>query len=313
MTNNFRKACITGGAGFIGSKLARQLLDQGMAVTVLDNLSVGIRENVPSDANLIVGDILNPADCQTALKECDILFHLAARVAIRSSFDFVVEDTMCNVVGTASILREAIRIGSVRKIVSASSMGVYADSSDTTPISESHPVIPISPYGISKFALEQLTHRMAGAAGLESICLRLFNTYGPGQRLSPYVGVITIFINRLRAGKPVTIFGDGMQARDFVHVDDVVSGFMAAMNSGIRGETCNIGTGVPHTVNQVFELLSAALKSSIRPTYAPVAHGELRFSIASIEKAREVLGYQPKNSFEEALPRVVSEVMATKP
>ena len=301
---------MTGGAGFIGSRLVDRLLERGMRVTVLDNLSVGLRENIPAAARFVEGDILNPGDCRNALEDCDLLIHLAARVAIRSSFDYVVEDTMCNVVGTASILREAVNGGSVKKVISASSMGVYSGADTPTPITENHPTVPASPYGVSKLALEQLTHCMAAAAGLERVVLRLFNTYGPGQRLSPYVGVITIFINKLQAGERPTIFGDGCQARDFVHVDDVANGFLAAMNSDANGETLNIGTGVPHTVNQVFAAVAGIFKSDLRPIYAPGVPGELRFSIASIERARLLLGFRPAFKFEESIPAVVAQVLA---
>jgi len=310
MSPNFRAACVTGGAGFIGSRLANRLLERGLQVSVLDNLSVGRKENIPAGARFVEGDILNSGDCRTALEGCDLLFHLAARVAIRSSFDFIIEDTMCNVVGTAGILREAVKGGSVRKVISASSMGVYSDSAAPIAISENHPTVPASPYGVSKLALEQLTHCVAASAGMESVVLRLFNTYGPGQRLSPYVGVITIFINKLRAGERPTIFGDGCQARDFVHVDDVVSGFLGAMDAPVNGETINIGTGTPHTVNQVFEVVAGVFESGLSPIYAPGVPGELRYSIASIEKAGRLLGFRPAFKFEKSIPAVIAQVLA---
>lgn len=310
MENAFQSACVTGGAGFIGSRLACRLLERGLQVTVLDNLTTGRRENIPAGVRFVEGDILISADCERALENCDVLFHLAARVAIRSSFDYVVEDTMCNVVGTASVLRTAVRVGSIKRIISASSMGVYADSPNPIPIAESHPTSPVSPYGISKLALEQLTHQMGSSAGLESVVLRLFNTYGPGQRYSPYVGVITIFINKLSSGERPTIFGDGQQARDFVHVDDVVSGFLGAMDSSCSKETINIGSGVAHTVEQVYRAVAAALGSNVQPLYSPRVPGELRNSIASIEKARRLLHYVPKYVFENTLPTVVTQVLA---
>ena len=254
------------------------------------------------------GDILDDALCARALRDCDILFHLAARVAIRSSFDFVVEDTLTNVCGTASLLKTAIKQGGLVKIISASSMGVYSDNRDTTPIPETHPADPVSPYGISKLALEQLTHRMAASGGLQSTVLRLFNTYGPGQRLSPYVGVITIFVNALRAGEQPSIFGDGNQARDFVHVDDVVAGFLAAMESPQSGETFNIGTGIPHTVNQVYEVVARVLACGTKPRYAPQAAGELRYAIADITKARAMLGYHPRFIFEDSIETVIRQM-----
>ncbi|HEV3039966.1 MAG TPA: NAD-dependent epimerase/dehydratase family protein [Candidatus Angelobacter sp.] len=309
MSAKFKAACITGGAGFIGAHLARRLLKQNISVCVLDNLSVGRIENVPPEARFVHGDILNPGDCARALEGCDVLFHLAARVAIRASFEFVVEDTLCNVTGTATVLRAAAQTGSVRKVVSASSMAVYGDNARALPIPETRPATPISPYGISKLALEQLTHRLAAVAGMESVALRLFNTYGPGQRLSPYVGVITIFTNALRAGTSPTIFGDGLQVRDFVHVQDVVSGFVQAMESPVTGETINIGTGAPQTVLEVFDLLARELASDIPPTHVGAVPGELRYAIASIEKAKYLLGYEPKYDFRKSVPGVVAEII----
>ena len=309
MNNTYHRACVTGGAGFIGSRLVRRLLESGMDVCVLDNLSVGRAEHLPAAARLVRGDLLDGAACHDALAGCDILFHLAARVAIRSSFDFVVEDTMTNVAGTASILRAAWKIGSVRKVIAASSMGVYSDSASPDPVAESHPTEPASPYGISKLALEKLTHNMASTAGFESVVLRLFNTYGPGQSLSPYVGVVTIFVNKLRSGAQPTIFGDGQQARDFVHVDDVVSGFLAAMRAKVPGSTFNIGTGRARTILDVYRAVAKAMDSDIQPVFSEAAAGELRYSVADIGNAAKHLGYKPARTFDSAIAEVVGEIL----
>jgi UDP-glucose 4-epimerase len=309
--STFRKACITGGAGFIGSRLAGGLLDQGLDVTVLDNLSVGLKANVPSGAKLIVGDLLDSAACQEAMQGCDILFHLAARVAIRSSFEFVVEDTMTNVSGTAAAMRAAWKSGSVGKVITASSMGVYADSITKQPVTEDHSTDSVAPYGISKYAAERLTHNIAANTGMESVALRLFNTYGRGQRLSPYVGVVTIFTDKLRQAQRPTIYGDGLQTRDFVHVDDIVSGFLCAKDASVSGQTFNIGTGEGVTVLSVFEALATAMGSSLEPEFAPAIPGELRHSVANIQKARALLGYEPKKRFESSIGQVVEEILAS--
>ena len=311
MTHMFTKACVTGGAGFIGSHLVRTLLKRGLAVTVLDNLSVGRAQNVPPEATLVEGDILNPQHLDKAIAHCDIVFHLAARVAIRSSFEFVVEDTLTNVVGTASLLKAIHRSGSVRKVVAASSMAVYADSTTFTPLDENHSTAPISPYGISKLAMEQLTHTMSVSTGLQSAVLRLFNTYGPGQALSPYVGVVTIFINALRNKKNPTIFGDGKQCRDFVHVEDVVSGFVRAMDTPTFGETFNIGTGTPLSVNAVLQSLNRAMHTGYTGKHVEAVPGELRYSVADIRKAQKMLGYEPAHRFDSSIDVVVREVIET--
>lgn len=299
---------VTGGAGFIGTRLSQALLQRGHCVTIFDDLSIGSRANVPPGAKLIVGDVTNLKATQAAMAGHDHVVHLAARVAVRSSFEFAVDDTHTNVVGTASVMRAAQCCASVQRIVAASSMAVYADSADARPISELHPTAPLSPYGVSKLALEQLVHTMASAANKRSVVLRLFNTYGPGQSLSPYVGVVTIFAHALAQGKSPTVFGDGTQCRDFVHVDDVVQAFLCALHADTSGETFNIGTGKPTSVTGVLALVQSALDSAVPAVHAPAANGELRFSIADISKAQRVLGYEPRRSLEADLPAVVRAI-----
>lgn len=309
MGMKYRRACVTGGAGFIGSRLAAALLAEGCDVVIIDNLSTGQRHNVPGGADFIVSDILNTSKTEEAIRGCDIVFHLAARVAIRSSFDFVVEDTTANVAGTAAVLRAAQRSNSVRRVIFTSSMAVYSDAPSPAPVAETHPTRPLSPYGISKLAGEDLTHCLCAASGMESAVVRLFNTYGAGQLFSPYVGVVTIFVNKLLRGEIPTIFGDGMQARDFVHVEDIVSGFLCAAGSEVSGETFNIGTGVATTVDDVYEIVASALGVSTAPEHAPAASGELRYSVAGIEKARSMLGYQPKHELRTSIGEVIAEIV----
>ena len=312
MPSRFRKACITGGAGFIGSRIARRLLEEGSDVTILDNLSVGLRSNVPNGARLVVGDLLDSAACEDAVQGCDVLFHLAARVAIRSSFEFVVEDTIANVAGTAAAMRAAWKSGSIRKVITASSMGIYADSPSELPVTEEHPAEPAAPYGISKLAAERLTHNIAATTGMESVVLRLFNTYGPGQRLSPYVGVVTIFTKMLAQSQRPTIFGDGLQTRDFVHVDDVVSGFLCARDASVKNETFNIGSGQGVNIRAVFGAVAKAIGSSLKPDFAPATPGELRHSVANIDKARRLLAYAPQRQFNSSIGSVVEEIVAAE-
>ena len=303
-----RKACVTGGAGFIGSRVVHALLARGVEVNVIDDLSVGRAERVPSGARLVTGDILDPAAMAEAVRGCDVVLHLAARVAIRSSFEHAVDDGRTNYCGTAAVLRAAADAGSTR-FVFASSMGVYADSGSAAPVPETHATQPLSPYGVSKLAGEMLAHLMCVHYGMGSCVLRLFNTYGAGQQYSPYVGVVTIFANRLREGRAPEIFGDGEQRRDFVHVDDVASAFACAAMSAVSGETFNIGSGESVSVNQVFEAVQSALGTRLKPVHREAAPGELRYSVADIGKARRLLGYQPRHSFGRAIHSVVQDIL----
>lgn len=300
-----KKVCVTGGAGFIGSRVVRGLLERDIDVVVIDNLSVGNKENVPAPAVLLEADILDAAIADE-VASCDAVVHMAARVAIRSSFEFVVEDTSANVVGTANLLRAATAERSqVKKFLLASSMAVYADSPAPNPINEEYAVLPVSPYGVSKLAAEMLVRQMCAERGIDSATLRLFNTYGTGQTLSPYVGVVTIFANAMREGKAPTIFGDGEQRRDFVHVEDVAQGFLKALTHTTGGETFNIGSGTALTVNEVYRAIADALAFDQPPAYADAVAGELRNSIADNSKARKSIEFSPQHAFASSIGDVL--------
>ncbi|CAN5600479.1 SDR family oxidoreductase [soil metagenome] len=303
-----KKVCITGGAGFIGSKLAATWKARGAEVVVVDDLSVGKAENVPQGVELVICDILDTDSVVEAMRSVELVYHLAARVAIRSSFECVVADTMANVSGTASVLRAAQLAGSVRKFVLTSSMAVYSDSKVGERIDESWPTMPISPYGISKLAAEALTSQLCAHAGIDSAILRLFNTYGPGQALSPYVGAVTIFCNRLAGGEQPTIYGDGEQCRDFVHVDDIVQALLLAGTVSTSGQVFNIGTGHATTINEVVSHLEEALNIHIPAKYVEAAPGELRSSVPDISKARSILGYEPRRVFATSVAEVARQI-----
>lgn len=298
-------ALVTGGAGFIGSHLVRALLAKGRRVTVLDNLSVGRRDTVPEGARFVHGDIRDEAAVGDALREVDCVFHLAAQVTIRGSFDRFYEDLETNVMGTARLLRSVER-ERVKWFTLASSMAVYADAASAEPIDEAHPKRPLSPYGVGKLAAEDLSSQILEARGIPFTAMRFFNTYGPGQTYTPYVGVLTIFITRLLRGEPITIFGDGEQQRDFIHVSDIVAGTMAAPG-GMPGRF-NLGTGTGTSLNALAAMVLARLAPSRRPAYAPSQAGELRFSVASIEAARRAVGFAPARSLERDLDEVIAYV-----
>ncbi len=297
-------ALITGGAGFIGSHLADALLREGRRVRILDDLSTGSLENIPSGAEFVEGDVRSRETARDACAGVDCVFHLAAKVSIRQSIETFKVDADTNLMGTLSMLEAAGEAG-VRRFVHASSMAVYADAADGALVGEDHPVEPLSPYGISKHAGERYVLMMGPKLGLEPVVLRLFNTYGTRQGYTPYVGVITIFVTNMLEGRPCTVFGDGNQRRDFVHVADVAEAFrLAGECDGAAGRVFNVGTGRGTTVNELAALIQSLLGGGTftrEPAYAV----ELRNSVADISRARDTLGYRPQGTLEECLPRVL--------
>ncbi len=300
----YHKALVTGGAGFIGSHLARALLHENMQVVVLDNLSMGKIENVPPGAVFIRGDVCNREDVLKALQDVDVVFHEAARVSIRSSVPEFFDDARTNLMGTLNLLRCYTGSG-VKKLVFASSMAVYADAEDTAPISEDYTCEPLSPYGISKLAGEKYCLQLCRQMGIDCHVLRYFNTYGIGQAVTPYVGVITIFINRLLDHKAPVIYGDGQQRRDFIHISDVVSANLLAMTSRVRYGIFNIGTGIDTSVNEIADLLCTRIDPRLKPLHTDEQPGELRYSIADISRASRELGYQPKVKLADRIDEVI--------
>ena len=298
-------ALVTGGAGFIGSHLTRALLADGRRVTVLDNLSVGRRDAVPGGARFVHGDLRDEAAVADALNGVECVFHLAAQVTIRGSFDRFHEDLDTNVMGTARLLR-AVDPARVKWFTFASSMAVYADAASPSPIDESHLKRPLSPYGVGKLAAEDVAAQILEARGIPFTATRFFNTYGPGQSYTPYVGVLTIFVTRLLRGEPITIFGDGEQQRDFIHVHDIVAGAMAT--PGKEPGRYNLGTGRGTSLNELAAMVLAKLAPAARPRYAPAQPGELRFSVADISAARRALGFAPTHELRQDLDDVIGWV-----
>ena len=302
-----KRVLVTGGAGFIGHHLTRALLGRGVAVTVLDDLSMGRRENVPPAARFVAGDVRDARALDDALDGVDAVLHEAAVVSIRASVEHFVRDAEVNLMGTLTLLR-AIDAHGVARAVLASSMAVYADSPRPEPLSEDAPTVPISPYGVAKLAAERYWLLLGAQTGIATTVLRYFNTYGPNQTPTPYVGVITIFIERLMAGAAPRIFGDGEQARDFIHVDDIVAANLAVLDApvaSVAGRLFNVGTGHPTSVNEVAAKLIAALAPGTRPEHLPAQPGEMRNAIADVTAIRTAIGWAPRR-----VPPDFSDVIA---
>jgi UDP-glucose 4-epimerase len=299
------KILVTGGAGFIGSNLARQLLENGHRVTTLDNLSSGYECNIAACTGVafVRGDIRDENAVRQVTEDCDIVFHLAASVGNKRSIDDPHSDSEINVLGTLRVL-EAARKAGVRKVVISSSAGIFGELK-TLPIREDHPVEPDSPYGASKLCAEKMGLAYAKLYGMEVVCLRYFNVYGPNQRFDAYGNVIPIFVFQMLREEPVTIFGDGEQTRDFVNVRDVVqANIRAGMAPGVSG-AFNIGSGTRISINALVERLRAA--SGLNPTVAhgPPRAGDVRDSLADIGAARKAFGFEPAVTLDEGLPEYI--------
>lgn len=299
----YKKALVTGGAGFIGSHIVEQLLERGIKTTVIDNFSTGRREYIPKGAKVIEDDILNQRALNRAATGVDIIFHNAAKVSIRHSVGNFADDVKVNVLGTINIIRAVIQ-NKVKKLIYASSVAVYGEA-EFLPITENHPLNPTSPYGISKLASEKYCLLIGKCFNFQTVILRYFNTYGPRQTLTPYVGVITIFINRLLGERPPVIFGDGEQIRDFICVEDVARANILAMEKEVDGMVFNIGTGKGKSINEIANLLIKRINPRLKPKYRPQQPGEANNWISDITQAKKLLGFKPLYQLEEKIAEVI--------
>jgi len=293
------RALVTGGAGFIGNHIAGQLLERGWQVVCYDDLSVGKKEYVPEGASLVVGDIRDEQKLAQAMKGCRHVYHLAARVSIRKAVETFVDDAEVNTLGTLIAFRAA-RTAGVKRFQYASSMAVYGNP-HYSPQDESHPINPTSPYGVSKYASERYLLVVGPQWGMEPVICRYFNTYGPRQTPSPYVGVITIFCRKLFAGEKPVIFGDGEQVRDFIHVDDIARGSIMALNEAPAASVINLGTGIGTSVNRVAELLVRKIRPGVVPEHVPPVPGEPGDSIADVSQAEKLIGWKAERLLEDAI------------
>jgi UDP-glucose 4-epimerase len=303
---------ITGGAGFIGSHIARRLVARGDRVRVLDDLSTGARENLEGvDVDLRIGSILDADALADAISGCRFVYHLAAQVSVPASMDDPARTHEVNTTGTMRVF-EAARAAGVERCVLSATCAVYGDE-PTLPKRETTPLAPASPYAASKLAGEIYAETWSRSLGLEVVALRYFNVFGPRQ--SPdggYAAAIPVFITRLVAGRPVTIFGDGGATRDFVYVDNVVdANLRAAVAPGVAGRVFNIGTGVQTSVLDLYQTIRAAAGSTAEPAFGPERAGDIRHSVADISLARDVLGWTPQVGIREGLERTVASYRST--
>ena len=298
---------VTGGAGFIGSHLAEELVRRGQTVRVADSLITGKRNNLDHvrSADFQEGDLADPEFAQAVVKGCDYVLHQAAIPSVPRSVKDPITSNRANVDATLNVL-VAARDAGVKRVVFAGSSSAYGNT-PTLPKREDMLSNPLSPYALQKVVGEQYLLMFASLYGLETVSIRYFNVFGPRQDpSSPYSGVISVFATALLENRAPTIYGDGEQTRDFTYVANVVDGVLRACDApNASGEIINVATGGRISLNELFREMKKIVGASVEPVYAEPRQGDVRDSQADIDKAREILGYEPTVSFEEGLKRTI--------
>jgi len=320
MTQYIERVLVTGGAGFIGSHIVDELMKEGLNVTVIDNLDTGRLDNLAHHQNkknfhFVRGDIRDFDLIKETMKDIDAVFHEAALASVTRSVKNPIVTNDINVGGTLNLLKASSDLD-VKRFVFASSAAIYGDAK--SPLKKENAVLkPTSPYGVSKLAAENYVRVFHTVYGLETVCLRCFNVYGPRQNVDihgAYGGAISIFINRILKGLPPTIYGDGKQTRDFVYIKDVVNANMLALkNKSAVGENFNIASGKKISVDQVAEALKDILnKKDLKTVYTDPRPTDIRHGYADITKAKKILEYNPKFPIKQGLTELVNWYIKNK-
>jgi nucleoside-diphosphate-sugar epimerase len=298
---------VTGGAGFIGSHLAEELLRRGERVRIVDSFITGKRENLVHlpKAEFIEGDLADVSVAKKAVAGMDYVLHQAAIPSVPRSVEDPITSNRANIDSTLNVL-VAARDAKVKRIVYAGSSSAYGNT-PTLPKQEDMPNNPLSPYALQKLVGEQYLQMFTQLYGLETVTTRYFNVFGPRQDpSSPYSGVISVFSRALLENRSPTIYGDGEQTRDFTYIANVVDGVLRACTAqNVSGSVINVATGARISLNQLFRTLRDLIGSSAKVNYGPVRSGDVKDSQADISRARKLLGYEPLVSFEEGLRRTV--------
>lgn len=290
---------VTGGAGFIGSHVVDTLHADGAAVTVLDNLSSGNAANLSQKTVLKLGDVRDSRAVREAVSVgVDYVFHLAGQIDVRGAVENPGLDAQVNVGGTVNVLKACVE-AHVRRFVMSSTGGALYGEPKVLPATEQSPVLPLSPYGVSKYCAEQYVEYFHRACGLETVILRYANVYGPRQDPTGEAGVVGIFARQILLGLPCTVYGDGEQTRDFVYVDDIARANTLAVRGALG--TFNIGTGVETSVNRLLAAFEHVAGHPVAREYVPARPGEVQRIALDAAKARHDLGWQPSVSLEAGL------------
>ena len=300
------KILVTGGAGFIGSHVSDAYLAAGHKVVVYDNLSGGKRNNVPAKAKLVVGDIRDRRKVQALFKKerFDVVNSHAAQMSVPDSVKDPLFDAEVNVLGVLNLM-QAGRDNKLKKFIHVSSGGTVYGAPKKLPANESYPILPESPYGITKAVGEDYLRFYKLDAGMDFTVLRYSNVFGPRQVPHGEAGVVSIFIERLLQGKDCTIFGNGTIIRDYVYVGDVARASLAVLKKG-SGQAYNIGTGKPTTVKRLYFSICKALNIDREPIFGPPRAGDVKANYLSWAKAKRELGWSPRTGLDEGIRHTVA-------
>jgi UDP-glucose 4-epimerase len=295
------RVLISGGAGFLGSHLANRLVGQGHTVLVLDDLTAGDPKRMASEVLFTRGDVKDVPKLWTLLQDVDCVYHLAARVRVPESIYYPSDYNDVNVGGTVCVM-EAMRDTGVRRVVLASSAAIYGEQA-RQPINEDHVPNPNSPYGVSKIAAEYYVSTLGALYGIETVSLRIFNTYGPGQDLPPsHPPVIPQLLKQAQSGGSLVIFGDGIQTRDFVYVDDVVDALvLAATAVDINRAVINVGSGQEVSINELATKVARAAGKRVNVLHNPGVSGGVSRLVADVRRAQQLLTWLPHTDLEQGL------------
>lgn len=304
---------VTGGAGFIGSNISAELLRRGEQVRVLDSFITGKRENISEflsnpSFTLIEGDLRDASVVDKAVAGCDFILHQGALPSVPRSVKDPLTTNDVNILGTLNIL-EAARKHGVKRVVYASSSSVYGNN-PALPKTEDMPISPVSPYALTKYAGERYCQIYYEIYGLETVCLRYFNVFGPNQDPdSEYSAVIPKFVNIIARGERPVIYGDGQQSRDFTFVaNNVAANLLACESKEAVGQVFNIACGERFTLIDLVERISRIMGADVKPEFAPARTGDVKHSLASIDKAKDILKYEVKAGFDEGLRSFIASV-----
>ena len=306
------RVLVTGGGGFIGSNLVRALLERGDEVRVLDNFSTGNRVNLDGlGIEIVEGELRSYERVHNAVRGVEVVYHLGALGSVPRSVQDPLTSSAVNVEGTLNVLLAA-RDEGIRRVVFASSSSVYGNSGEL-PRTEAMPVDPISPYGVAKLAAERYCVSFSRVyEGFQTVVLRYFNVFGERQSpFSQYAAVVPLFVTAIAEGRPVTIYGDGEQSRDFTYVGNVVDATIRAGNAdGASGRIFNIAAGAPGSVNELADTIGRILERPVEKVYSETRPGDVRDSWADVGLAEEILGYRAAIGLEEGLRRTVAFLSA---